>query len=98
MSKKTVTVKARINEDLKKSVEETFSELGLTPSDAIRIFYTRVNLCKGIPFEMNLSCPCGIPHIPNEETKDVLEKSERGEDLINVGDIEGLKKDLGIDC
>lgn len=34
------------------------------------------------------------PHIPNAETKEVLEKSIKGEDLINVKDIEGLKREL----
>lgn len=96
MNIKNVTVKARMSEELKRSVEEKLDKLGLSPSDVIRMLYAKIDLYNAIPFDLTI--PCNIPHIPNTETIEVLEKSMRGEDLINVGDIEGLKRELGINC
>jgi addiction module RelB/DinJ family antitoxin len=92
MSTKTETVKARINSDLKKSVEEKLQKLGLTSSDVIRMLYAQIDLYNSVPFDLR------IPHIPNEETIKVLEKSMLGEDLIKVGSLEQLKKELDHDC
>jgi addiction module RelB/DinJ family antitoxin len=36
-----------------------FAKLGMSPSEAIRIFYTQVELCQGLPFAVR---------IPNPET------------------------------
>ena len=100
MNKKTVTVKARINEDLKKAVEKKLEKLGLTPSDVIRMLYAKINSINAISFDLNIPCEqttsCDIPHIPNKETIEVIEKAERGEDLHYVENIEQLKKEIVI--
>ena len=41
---KTEMIRARIEPALKKDVESIFSELGLTPTIAINIFYRQVKL------------------------------------------------------
>lgn len=96
MNKKTVTVKARIREDLKKSVEEKLEKLGLSASDVIRMLYAKIDLQNAIPFDLTI--PCEIPHIPNAETIEGLEKSLKGEDLIRVGSLENFIKEFDLDC
>lgn len=89
---KTSIVKASVNSDLKQSVEETLSRLGLTSSDVIRMLYAQIKLYGAIPFELR------IPHIPNEETKETIKMALRGEELHKVDSIDQLKKELESDC
>ncbi|OHE12373.1 MAG: hypothetical protein A3J96_07355 [Sulfurimonas sp. RIFOXYC2_FULL_36_7] len=53
------TVRARIDSGLKNEVEAIFHELGLTTSQAITLFFKKVKIERGIPFELK---------IPNETT------------------------------
>ncbi len=53
MAKET-TVRARINEDLKRDAEEILHQLGLNTSQAINLFFSQVVLRKGLPFEVCL--------------------------------------------
>jgi DNA-damage-inducible protein J len=85
MKKRTSIVKASINTDLKESVEEILSNLGLLSSDVIRMLYEQIHLHKAIPFELK------IPHVPNAETRETIEKALRGEELHKVDSIEQLK-------
>ena len=45
--KKSATVRARIEADLKKEVESLFKELGMSTTEAINIFYKQVKLRRG---------------------------------------------------
>ena len=65
---KTDRIDACIESDLKKAAEEVFSKLGVTPSDAIRIFYKQVELHQGFPFDVK---------IPNAETLAAIEEIEK---------------------
>ena len=47
---KTETVRARIEPGLKSKAEYVFRKLGLTPTQAIRLFYKQVELRNGLPF------------------------------------------------
>lgn len=51
------TVQARIPEDLKKQAEAVFSSLGLTPSDAIRVFFQQCVHHRGLPFPLQIPTP-----------------------------------------
>lgn len=64
---KTDRIEARIDPALKKAAEAVFAKLGISPSDAIRIFYKQVELHQGFPFELR---------IPNEETRAAIEEVE----------------------
>ena len=55
----TQMIHARIDPKLKKSAERIFSELGITTTEAIRLFLKQVELHQGLPFPVL---------IPNEET------------------------------
>jgi DNA-damage-inducible protein J len=43
-------IHARSDPKLKKSTEEIFSKIGLSTTEAIRLFLTQVNLHRGLPF------------------------------------------------
>jgi len=68
---KTSVVNARLNPELKRSVEFIFSLLGLTPSDAVNLFYRQVELNNGLPFELK------VPRVPNAETIEAIEEGRR---------------------
>ena len=58
-STKTLMIHARIDPRLKKSAEGIFSEIGISTTEAIRLFLKQVEMHKGLPFPVS---------IPNEET------------------------------
>ena len=66
---KSAVVHARIDPSVKEEAESVFTRLGLTPTEAVRLFYTQVSLNQGIPFPL---------HIPNETTAKVLQDSRKG--------------------
>ena len=84
---KTATVRARIEPELKKNVENIFEQLGLTTTEAINLFYKQVELHHGLPFEVK---------IPNQETKTTFEKSYFQEELVSCEDVEDMFEKLGI--
>jgi len=47
-------VRARVDNRLKRDSEQILHELGLTTTDAIRIFLHQVRLHKGLPFDLRL--------------------------------------------
>ena len=56
---KTLMIHARIDPKLKKSAESIFFEIGISTTEAIRLFLKQVELHKGLPFPVS---------IPNEQT------------------------------
>jgi len=52
---KDAVVRARIASDLKEEAEEVFEELGLTTTEAIRMFLAQVRLRRGMPFSITLN-------------------------------------------
>lgn len=69
---KTVVVHARIEPRTKHGAEGVLRKLGMSPAEAIRIFYRQICLRKGLPF---------VVLIPNALTRKTLEKSRRGEEV-----------------
>ena len=65
---KTAVLHTRIAPTVKTQAENVFSQIGLSSSDAIRIFFKQVILRKGLPFDVA---------IPNKGTVATLKKSER---------------------
>ena len=51
---KTETVRARVTPELKHSAESVFNTIGLSPSQAIVLFYKQVELRNGLPFEVKI--------------------------------------------
>ena len=50
----TTTVHTRMDTALKENVEVILAQLGLTPSDAIKLFYKQIELNGGLPFELKV--------------------------------------------
>lgn len=78
---KSATVHARIEPETKKKAEGVLKKLGISPTEAIRIFYKQICLRGGLPFPVL---------IPNETTKKILEKSSRGEDIQSFDSLEEM--------
>lgn len=74
---KNVKVQARMEPSLKQEAEEIFSSLGVSPTEAIRMFYSQVKMHKGFPFELK---------VPNDLTLAAMEESEHPENLETIGD------------
>ena len=64
---KSGRIEARIDTDLKQAAEAVFAKLGISPSEAIRMFYKQVEIHNGFPFDVR---------IPNAETLEALEEAE----------------------
>jgi DNA-damage-inducible protein J len=47
-------VRARVDSSLKNDTEKVFDKLGLTTTEAIRLFLAQVKLRGGLPFEVRL--------------------------------------------
>ena len=69
------TVRARVDSQLKKDVEEILSKIGLTTSQAINIYLNRIKIENGIPFELK---------IPNDETLEAIKEAELGINMESV--------------
>ncbi len=78
---KSAVVHARIEPQTKKKAEGVLRKLGLSPTEAIRLFYRQICLCGGLPFPVL---------IPNELTAKTLEKSHRGEDVETFDTVEEM--------
>ena len=59
-------VRARVDPELKEETDKIFSELGITTTDAIRMFLSQVKIRRGLPF------PVGLP----SDNEDLLLTSE----------------------
>ena len=79
---KTKMIRARVEPELKSQAEEIFSGLGLSPTEAITLFYRQVTLHRGLPFAVK---------IPNAETIEALRQARAREELTEYADLEDMK-------
>jgi DNA-damage-inducible protein J len=54
MPVKEAVVRARVDEKLKKGSEKILRQLGVSPTEAIRMFFTQIILRRGLPFPVSL--------------------------------------------
>ena len=66
---KTAVVHARVEPRTKKKAEGVLRKLGMSPTEAIRLFYRQICLRGGLPFRVL---------IPNDLTRGTLDKSAKG--------------------
>ncbi len=85
---KTSTLTIRLEPTLKKQTEEILEDLGLTPSQAITLFFKQIRYRQGLPFEVS------IPRDPNEETLQALEDTKDRTKLHKVESVEALFQEL----
>ena len=82
---KTAMIRARTEPGLKNKVEKILSVLGLSPSEAINIFYHKVELEKGLPFDVK---------IPNKTTLKTMEDVKKNRNLNRFDNVEDMLKKL----
>ena len=87
MNHKTDRIQTRIDPDLKESVEAIFSQLGLSSGEAIRLFYSQVELTGGLPFPVQL---------PNADTIEAIKESQTDTTLSRYQSFSDLRKEEGI--
>jgi len=85
---KTATVSARVKPETKNNAEKVFKKLGMTPTDAITLFYTQVDLRQGIPFPIE---------IPNAETMKTINHAWSGKNIHKVGSVDELRAEIESD-
>jgi DNA-damage-inducible protein J len=82
-----VTVQARINPQLKKQVEEILKEIGLSTSDAIRVFLQQCVNSGGLPFQP-------VVRQPNAETIEAINEAQTGK--AEKTNLKNLRKEMGL--
>ena len=68
----SAVIHARIDSSTKEATERVLSALGLTPTEAIRLFYRQIAMRGEFPLELR---------VPNSVTAAALSGADRGEDL-----------------
>jgi DNA-damage-inducible protein J len=69
---KSAVIHARIEPETKREAEDILAKLGITPTEAIRVFYRQISLRKGLPFPVA---------VPNARTATTLRKSRDGQEI-----------------
>ena len=83
---KSAIVAIRMDPRVKRGAERVFGDLGLSPSQAVSLFYQQVRLHGGLPFDVR---------IPNKTTLNAMKEAESG-DLATYDSVEALFEEAGI--
>ncbi len=84
---KTATIRARIEPRLKSEAEGILSQLGLTMTQAVTLFFRQLVLQRRLPMDLAL---------PNAVTLETFAATDRGEDVVSCEDLEDLFEKLEI--
>ncbi len=68
----SAVIHARIDSSTKEATERVLNAIGLTPTEAIRLFYRQIAIRGEFPLELR---------VPNALTAETLSKADRGEEL-----------------
>ena len=68
----SAVVHARIDLATKSATEKVLDAIGMTPTEAIRLFYRQIAIRKSFPVEL---------HIPNKLTASVRAKSDKNQEV-----------------
>jgi len=82
---KSAAISAKVDFTLKRKAERIFKQLGITPTEAITIFYKQVELQHGLPFRVE---------IPTAETRRALEDTRQRRHLKTFESVDDLLEDL----
>lgn len=85
--RKSAVVWARIELRLKAQAERVLDRLGLSPTEAITVFYRQIELRKGLPFDVV---------IPNAATLRTFRDADAGRNLVVCKDADDMFRKLGI--
>jgi len=79
--RKSASIHARIQPELKEEAEALLKELGLNATQAITLFYQQIRLTRGLPF---------VVRVPNETTRQTLDDTDAGQSLVYCRDADDL--------
>lgn len=82
---KTAMIRARVEPELKHEAERVFTTLGLSPTEAITLFYKQTALHNGLPFELR---------IPTDETLAAVRQVRSGKDQSTFASVQEMRADL----
>jgi DNA-damage-inducible protein J len=85
---RSATYQIRIDEKEKQETFAVLRDLGITPAQAVKMFFAQVRATRSIPFP--------IEYKPNAETIQAIEEAKRGENLVVCNDIDDLFHKLSI--
>jgi DNA-damage-inducible protein J len=77
----SAVIHARIDSSTKEATERILNSLGLTPTEAIRLFYRQIAIRGEFPLELK---------VPNAVTAATLAKADRGEDVESFPSVDEL--------
>ena len=78
-------ISARIDPATKERAVGILNSLGLTTTQAICLYFKQIIYTNGIPFELR---------VPNKATIETFRKTDAGEDLHRVSNVNELAKEL----
>ena len=87
MERKAANVHVHVESGLKEEAESIFTRLGLSPDEAISIFYKQVCRCHGMPV---------VVKIPNKETREAMHQVETGEGLVEYKSLDEMRADWDV--
>ena len=88
---RTETVRARISPALKTSAEGILSSLGMTPSQAIVLFYKQIELRNGLPFDLRLPTP-SVPNMATMTDEEIDAEIAKGYEAARAGRIRSVSE------
>jgi DNA-damage-inducible protein J len=80
-------ISTRIDADLKHDAGVILNQIGLSESDAIRMFYRQIVMQRGLPFEAK---------IPNKETVEAFSELDQNKSTLTRNTFEEFDKSLDI--
>jgi DNA-damage-inducible protein J len=84
---KTASISVKVEPKLKEEVDSIFKTLGISASEAINLFYSKVKALKRLPFESKT---------PNKETIQAFKDSDEGKNLVKTRNLDDLFNQLGL--
>jgi DNA-damage-inducible protein J len=82
---KSKMIRARVEPALKQDAEAVLDKLGMTPTEAITLFYKQVTLYRGLPFPVR---------IPNAVTRKALHEARRRKDVESFDSVAAWAKEI----
>lgn len=80
---KSKMIRARVEPALKHDAEAVLDKLGMTPTEAITLFYKQVTLYRGLPFPVR---------IPNAATRKALREARSRRNIETFGSVAAWAK------
>jgi DNA-damage-inducible protein J len=82
---KSKMIRARVEPALKHDAEAVLDKLGMTPTEAITLFYKQVTLYRGLPFPVR---------VPNAATREALKEARSGKNIERFESSEKWAKEM----